>query len=272
MSVFRRWNTGVAVCILFLSVSVLQAQENEEQPVPAVVTGAVTEDVAMPQNPGVQQVPVDQAPEAAMPETPQMSAGTEPQMNVQEIAGGIQDVGEKPVPALTQTVPSVQVMDIKMEEAPTEWIWGEVVSVDPSSSSITIKHLDYDTYEEVRTVLTFKEKTLFENVRDMAEIVVGDRVTADYRTQDGQNLVEMVVVDRPVNEQATGAPVVIPQAPVVQPEAVSQEATVPAQTVTPAQEVAPQATPEPISPVIEEPISMESMGSDNAETTAGMSE
>src|SRR5512135_87067 len=44
------------------------------------------------------------------------------------------------------------------EEKTTEWVWGEVVSVDPEKKEVVIKHLDYETYEEVQTALKVDDK------------------------------------------------------------------------------------------------------------------
>ena len=96
-------------------------------------------------------------------------------------------------------------MEIKDEEAPTEWVWGEVVSTDQEVPSVTIKHLDYNTYEEVKTTLLLTGKTLFENVKNLSEIKAGDRITADYRVQDGKSVAEMIVVDRPAAEKPKDA-------------------------------------------------------------------
>lgn len=87
-------------------------------------------------------------------------------------------------------------MEIKDVEAPTEWVWGEVVSADAQAGAITIKHLDYDTYEEVQKVLSVTDKTLFENAKDVTDIKPGDHITADYRVNGNKNEIEMLVVDK----------------------------------------------------------------------------
>jgi hypothetical protein len=81
-------------------------------------------------------------------------------------------------------------------------VWGEVVSTDQEVPSVTIKHLDYNTYEEVKATLLLTTKTLFENVKGLSDIKAGDRITADYRMKDGKNIAEMIVVDRPSGEQS----------------------------------------------------------------------
>ncbi len=77
-----------------------------------------------------------------------------------------------------------------------EWVWGRVVSVDPDNHSMTIKHIDYDTYEDVSTVLKTNDKTLFENVTSLDDVVIGDHVTVDYTPSQDLNIAGLVVVDK----------------------------------------------------------------------------
>ncbi len=81
-----------------------------------------------------------------------------------------------------------------------EWVWGEVTSVDKDNNSFEIKHLDYETYEEVTKVIRVDEKTLFENASVVSDLKIGDKVTIDYKTKDGAAFAELVVLekDRPI--------------------------------------------------------------------------
>lgn len=80
---------------------------------------------------------------------------------------------------------------------PSDWLWGEVVSVDPQKPQLVIKHLDYDTYEEVQKTLVLTPKTLYENVQTLSEISPGDNVTVDYKKkEDAELIVGMIVVEK----------------------------------------------------------------------------
>jgi len=81
-------------------------------------------------------------------------------------------------------------------EKTTEWVWGEVVSVDKENKELVIKHLDYDTYEEVQTALKLDDKTLLENVTDLGEIQPRDHVTVDYKADKGSNIAGLIVIEK----------------------------------------------------------------------------
>jgi hypothetical protein len=100
---------------------------------------------------------------------------------------------------------------------PPQWVWGEVVAVDPASGTLEIKHLDYETYEEVKKTITISKSTVFENVTDLSGVKPGDKVTIDYRPQDGFKVADMIVVEI---ETGAAEPVgVVPVEPVALTEA-----------------------------------------------------
>ncbi|MDD5574596.1 MAG: hypothetical protein PHH75_05400 [Candidatus Omnitrophica bacterium] len=274
MSAFRGGKAiGAVACVLFLAVSGLQAQENEEGAVPEAAMPALEEN-APPDVPVVlNQMEEVVAPEAMQSQTAEAAPPPQAQEGqgvAQEEPAAAQDPGQKPVPAPVETVPAIQVMEIKDEEAPTEWVWGEVVSVDPSSSSITIKHLDYNTYEEVKTVLKLKDKTLFENVKDATEIAPGDHITADYRMQAGQSMVEMIVVDRPAAGQPKddSSPVEEPAA-AVPAKTASEDIAVDA-VATPVEDTAQEEAFLAEEPIVEQPSATDmSIPQDEIETAGG---
>lgn len=90
------------------------------------------------------------------------------------------------------------------ERKPSEWVWGEVVSVDEAHKQIVIRHLDYETYEEIQMTLVCDDKSLFENVSGLAQIRPGDGVTVDYNVRDGVNIAGLVVVEQ--KEAGSGVP------------------------------------------------------------------
>ena len=124
------------------------------------------------------------------------------------------------------------------EAKTTEWVWGEVVSVDAENKQIVLKHLDYDTYEEVQTTLKVGDKTLFENVAALGEIKAGNHLTADFKIAAGSNIADLIVVEKDVQEES-----VAPETAVVASEAVvspEPETAVAPEVITPE---APAAIP-----------------------------
>ncbi|MEK7849324.1 MAG: hypothetical protein AAB213_00675 [Candidatus Omnitrophota bacterium] len=108
------------------------------------------------------------------------------------------------------------------EAKPTEWVWGEVVSVDTENKQIVLKHLDYDTYEEVQTTLKVGDKTLFENVAALGEIKAGNHLTADFKIVAGSNIADLIVVEKDVQEESVASETAVAPVPetTVAPEAV----------------------------------------------------
>ncbi len=129
--------------------------------------------------------------------------------------------------AVSNAVAAPSTVDTQAPKS-TEWVWGEVVSVDADKKLIVIKHLDYETYEEVQTALTIADKTLFENVANLAEIKAGDHLTADFRVASGTNVADLIVVEKEASmgaaagtettEEDKGVPTEDQPAPKVAPE------------------------------------------------------
>lgn len=122
------------------------------------------------------------------------------------------------------------------EEKATEWLWGEVVGVDPEKKEMIIKHLDYETYEEVHTTIVLDDKTMFENAKDLTQIKTGDHLSVDYQIKEGANIAELVVVEQeeigagsePAQEEIKpSAPVVKSAASAVEAPLSNQEVVVP---------------------------------------------
>ncbi len=65
-------------------------------------------------------------------------------------------------------------------EPETQWLWGEVASVDAAAGKITVKYLDYDTDTEKQMEIISDAKTTFDNVKGLDEIKPQDTVSIDY--------------------------------------------------------------------------------------------
>lgn len=76
------------------------------------------------------------------------------------------------------------------------WVWGEVKSVDVSSSNFTIKYMDYQTDEEKELVLTVDQETKFENIGDLSGIKAGDTASIDYVVKDDKNIAKNISIEK----------------------------------------------------------------------------
>lgn len=182
--------------------AVAQAVTNAMAPdVTVANVTAVPEVPPVPATPMVAPIPQGGTLETAAP----VAAAPIPQ------GGTLETAAPEAALAPVAAVPDVA----KPEDAkPTEWIWGEVASVDTQAKEVVLKHLDYETYEEVQTVLKVSDKTLFENVVSLGEIKAGDHLTADFKISDGSNIADLVVVEKeivPTEEAGTQALPVLEQ-------------------------------------------------------------
>jgi hypothetical protein len=89
----------------------------------------------------------------------------------------------------TQEIPS---------EPETQWIWGEVVSVDTAARKILVKYLDYETDTEKEINIDVDDKTTYENVKSVDEIKPQDTLSIDYIINpDGRNIAKNISVEKP---------------------------------------------------------------------------
>jgi hypothetical protein len=78
----------------------------------------------------------------------------------------------------------------------TQWIFGEVVSIDLAAKSLTVKYLDYLAQQEKEISFSADEKTSFENIKSLEEVKVGDSLSIDYIVSpDGLNLIKTLGVE-----------------------------------------------------------------------------
>jgi len=83
-------------------------------------------------------------------------------------------------------------------EPETQWIWGEVVSVNTAAKTVLVKYLDYETDTEKQININVDDKTTYENVKSVDEIKPQDTVSIDYIINpDGSNLARNISVERP---------------------------------------------------------------------------
>jgi hypothetical protein len=97
-----------------------------------------------------------------------------------------------------QTTPETQV------EPQTQWLWGEVVSVDTTNKTLSVKYLDYEIDQEKDIAITTNDQTSYENVNSLSEIKIKDALSIDYIVSaDGKNIAKLISVEKPESEPST---------------------------------------------------------------------
>lgn len=92
-------------------------------------------------------------------------------------------------------------------EPETQWLWGEVSSVDVQKKEILLKYLDYETDQEKEITIAVDEKTTFENAKSLEDIEPQDDLSIDYTvTSDGKNIAKNISLEKPETEEALPAP------------------------------------------------------------------
>lgn len=80
----------------------------------------------------------------------------------------------------------------------TQWVWGEVVNLDPQNKAILVKYLDYENDQEKEISIKTDDSTTFENFKSLDEIKPNDEVSIDYIvTSDGTNLAKNIGLEKP---------------------------------------------------------------------------
>lgn len=92
------------------------------------------------------------------------------------------------------------------KESETQWIYGDVINLDPQNKTILVKTLDYETDQEKEVSIATDEKTVFENIKSLDEMKPDDAVSVDYIvTPDGKNLARNLSLEKPEPQAAPAA-------------------------------------------------------------------
>jgi len=87
----------------------------------------------------------------------------------------------------------------------TQWVWGEVINLDPQNKMVKVKYLDYETDQEKEIDVAVDEKTTYENIKSIEELKQNDAVSIDYIvTPDGKNIAKNISLEKP--EEAMPVP------------------------------------------------------------------
>lgn len=111
-------------------------------------------------------------------------------------------LAEEDIEAVEQNIDSEAgqqevVPDIKVESE-TQWLWGEVASVDAQNNTFIVKYLDYETDSEKEAKLNIDDKTTYENIKSLAELKALDTVSIDYIvSSDGKHIVKNISAEKP---------------------------------------------------------------------------
>jgi len=82
-------------------------------------------------------------------------------------------------------------------EPDTQWLWGEVSSVDAVNNEIAVNYLDYETDNEKEIKVTLNDKTKYENVNSLGDIKLHDTVSVDYTiSPEGKYIVKNISVEK----------------------------------------------------------------------------
>jgi len=85
-----------------------------------------------------------------------------------------------------------------VSEPEVQWLWGEVVAVNPQDNSVLVKYLDYETDTEKEMLISVDAKTIYETVKSLAEIKIQDALSIDYIiTAEGKNIAKNISVEKP---------------------------------------------------------------------------
>ncbi len=137
-------------------------------------------------------------------------------------------------PAATETSVSPAAVPAPVKPVQTEWLYGEITSVDIAGNSIVLTYLDYDTDIEKQATVYTDNKTIFENVKSLGEIKPQDMVSIDYIAgADSKNLAVTISVEKPENAEDLN---VQPQVPETAAPEMKPAVEAPAVPAAPAQE------------------------------------
>ena len=85
------------------------------------------------------------------------------------------------------------------ESPNTQWVWGEVTSVDAQNKALTLKYLDYETDQEKEMVINTDDLTSYDNAKSLGEIQLKDNISVDYIVKDGKNIAKTIGLEKAEN-------------------------------------------------------------------------
>lgn len=96
-----------------------------------------------------------------------------------------------------QTTETSSAAEIKGAQEP-QWVWAEVLSLDPVKRQMTVKYLDYETDTEKEIVINADDAATYENINSFDEIKPQDTLSIDYiTTAQGKNIARNINLEKP---------------------------------------------------------------------------
>jgi hypothetical protein len=80
--------------------------------------------------------------------------------------------------------------------ANTQWVWGEVVSVNTQDKTLSLKYLDYETDQEKEVSIMTDDLTSYDNVSSLRDIQPKDNLSVDYILKDGKNIAKTIGLEK----------------------------------------------------------------------------
>jgi len=138
-----------------------------------------------------------------------------------------QKADQADAPEIQTETSAVEAPKTETKAPQTQWVWGEVVSVDNSSGQLTVKYIDYETDSEKDIIISTSAETTYENAAVLADIKVKDTVSIDYTLgPEGKNMAKKISVEKAeTSPTETSAPA---------------ETNTPAESATPSEPEVPQ--------------------------------
>lgn len=89
----------------------------------------------------------------------------------------------------------------------TQWLWGEVLTLDAQNKMLVVKYLDYETDQEKEIAIGVNDKTAYENIKSIDELKPKDAVSIDYLvTADGKNIAKNISLEKAESSAAQETP------------------------------------------------------------------
>lgn len=85
-----------------------------------------------------------------------------------------------------------------LTELDTQWVWGEITSLDLQNKQLSISYFDYETDAEKELKLAVDDNTKYENINSANELKLHDTISVDYiLSADGRNAARNISLEKP---------------------------------------------------------------------------
>jgi hypothetical protein len=109
------------------------------------------------------------------------------------------------IPLAPAPVAVEETLQVSDDSSNTQWVWGEVSSVDAQNQALNLKYLDYETDQEKEMVITTDDLTVYDNAKSLGDIQPKDNISVDYVVKDGKNAAKTIGLEKAENEPAADA-------------------------------------------------------------------